>query len=66
MDGASPLSASTPKMVIPQLQGILCKVCSPFFHGEFKLAHRCVCIMSNISTLNSFECMKKQNDRGIP
>lgn len=24
-------------------------MCSPFFHDEFKLAHRCVCIKSNIS-----------------
>lgn len=52
----------TPKILTPQLQGILCKVCSPFFHDEFKLAHGCVCITSNISTMNSFECVKKEND----
>ena len=38
------------------------KVCSPFVHDEFKLAHRCVCITSNISTMNSFERVKKEND----
>lgn len=52
----------TPKTFLPQLEGILCKVSSPFIHDEFKLAHGCVCITSNISTMNSFERVKKEND----
>lgn len=32
----------TPKIFSPQLQGILCKVCSPFLQHEFKLAHTCM------------------------
>lgn len=57
LDGASTVKSPQTltglwRSFVPTLQGILYETLSSFSHREFKLARRCVCITSNISTMN--------------